>query len=265
MKKILVLTLMSLSLLACGVKKAQLPTDINSRIFVEGGTFEMGYRYGTLYQRPVHKVTVKSFYISKYEVTNAQYAQFLNEKGNEFEGNCTWLDIDYTYCEIEEKDGKFVPMKGRENRPVSSVTYFGAKAYCEWLGGRLPTEAEWEYAALGGNKSKDYVYAGSNSLEGVAWYSENDFGENHPVGTKKPNELGIHDMSGNVPEWCQDLWHSDYKGAPTDGSAWMSQWSSRNCVIRFGIGVRSRNYADPGEHISCYGREGGIRVVWDSK
>ncbi len=164
MKKFLVLALMSLASFACATKKpAQLPTDIESRIFVEGGTFEMGYRYGSLYEKPVHKVTVKSFYIGKYEVTNAQYAKFLNEKGNEFEGNCTWLDIDYTYCEIEEKDGKFVPIKGRENRPVRSVTYFGAKAYCEWVGGRLPTEAEWEYAALGGNKSKNYVYAGSNA------------------------------------------------------------------------------------------------------
>ncbi len=267
MKKFLILSLATLSLFACATKKPeQAPKDLNSRVFVEGGTFEMGYPYGSLHERPVHKVTVKSFYISKYEVTNAQYAKFLNAKGNQFEGNCTWLDIDYTHCEIEEKDGVFIVRKGRENRPVSSVTYFGAKAYCEWVGGRLPTEAEWEYAAIGGKKSKGYRYSGSNTLWDVAWCSENDFGVNHPVGTKQANELGIHDMSGNVVEWCQDLWHSDYKGAPTDGSAWMSDWSSRNCVLRYGVPVYSRSYTDPGEHVSCYfGGEGGVRVIWDAK
>ncbi len=86
---------------------------------------------------------------------------------------------------------------------------------------RLPTEAEWEYAARGGIYSQGYAYAGSDKLKQVGWYDENSNRETHDVGLLLANELGIHDLSGNVLEWCEDDWHGNYDGAPKDGSAWI--------------------------------------------
>ncbi|QQS30955.1 MAG: formylglycine-generating enzyme family protein [Sphingobacteriales bacterium] len=84
----------------------------------------------------------------------------------------------------------------------------------------MPTEAQWEYAARGGQLRGEYNYAGSNKLKEVGWYDQNSHSETKDVGLKIPNELGLYDMSGNVWEWCADNWHTDYKGAPQDGSAW---------------------------------------------
>ncbi len=221
--------------------------DYNAKVFVQGGTFLMGSPDGVGYgnEHPQHQVTLGDFYMGKYEVTNAQYAEFLNIQGNQTEGGETWLNVGHSGCGIEQ-----------------------------WVGGRLPTEAEWEYAARGGNQSQGYTYAGSNNLDYVAWHSGNSYDAVNPiyegrgthiVGTKQANELGIHDMSGNVWEWCQDKWHDDYYGAPADGSAWENGNSSSR-VLRGG-----RWYSDANRCRVAY-RSGsnpnsdyfyGFRVVFD--
>ncbi len=183
----------------------------DQKIFVKGGTFMMGSPEGEgeTWEKPQHKVTVSDFYIGKYEVTNAQYAEFLNAKGNQTEGGYTWLDINDEYCQIEKVGDKFQAKSGKDNYPVIEVTWYGARAYAQWVGGRLPTEAEWEYAARGGNKSNGYKYSGSNTIDDVAWYWNNSSDRTKQVGTKQSNELGIYDMSGNVWEWCND-WYGGY-------------------------------------------------------
>jgi len=169
--------------------------DLNIEwIKVEGGSFQMGSNL-MVKEKPVHKVELDSFYISKYEVTFSQYDKFCETTGRRKPGDEGW---------------------GRGNRPVINVSWNDAKAFCDWLSKKtgqnihLPTEAQWEYAARGGNKSKGYKYSGSNNLEEIAWFSRNSEKNTHPVGQKKPNELGIYDMTGNVREWCHDWYDEDY-------------------------------------------------------
>ncbi|OQY28730.1 MAG: hypothetical protein B6244_06105 [Candidatus Cloacimonetes bacterium 4572_55] len=197
---------------------------------VPAGSFTMGDTFGDGkdYEKPTQTVSLSAFYMSQTEITNAQFCRFLNAKGNQTEGelsdkSVTWLDISDSDCRIEKSGGSFSPKSGYGDHPVVEVTWYGARAYCRWAGGRLPSEAEWEYAASykkGGGKHK---YAGTSSeasLGTYAWYDDHRDSKTHPVGKKQPNDLGLYDMSGNVYEWCQDDWHENYKGAPTDGRAW---------------------------------------------
>lgn len=179
---------------------------------------------------PKRKVHVDAFYIDKYEVTNEQFCEFLNEMGNQFEGKFTrldkmgneverevkWLDIDAKqgYCLIEERDGRFVPKPGYGNHPVVEVTWYGASAYAKWAGKRLPTETEWEKAARGTDGRK-YPWGNEKFFSGrwqTGEYRANlsaDFDgyeRTAPVGSfengKSP--YGLYDMAGNVSELCSD-------------------------------------------------------------
>ncbi len=151
-------------------------------VFVEGGTFQMGSAEND--GGPTHSVTVSSFYIGKYEITQAQWKAMIGADNNP----SAW--------------------KG-DNLPVETVNWKDVQEFIARLNAatgkkyRLPTTDEWEYAARGGNQSRSYDLSGSNSVYDVAWFNGNSGGRTQPVGTKLPNELGIHDMSGNVEEWCE--------------------------------------------------------------
>lgn len=207
-----------------------LPPDLipEGMVFVQGGSFQMGCIEGDKDcqddEKPSHQVILDDFYIGKYEVTNAEYCEFLNAKGNQTEGGATWLDIESSDCLIEVKNKKFVPKSGFANHPVVEVTWYGANAYAEWKGMRLPTEAEWEYAAR--SRGKNEIWAGTSNQRDLAQYGnfcdkncdkswkdkkqKDGYEKTAPVGKFQPNDLGIYDMSGNVWEWCADWYAGNY-------------------------------------------------------
>ncbi|KOR28472.1 hypothetical protein TI04_10910 [Achromatium sp. WMS2] len=167
---------------------------------------------------PQHRVTVKAFQMAKYETTFAEYDAFCEATGRAKPDDRGW---------------------GRGNRPVINVTWDDAVAYTKWLSQqtgkdyRLPTEAQWEYAARAGSTSRYFFGDDANRLGDYAWYDGNSNSKTHPVGQKQPNAWGLYDVHGNVWEWTQDRWHDNYNGAPTDGSAWESGNSSRR-ILRGG-------------------------------
>ena len=204
-------------------------------IAVEGGTFQMGATSeqgndALDSEKPVHSVTLSDYYIGETEVTQELWTAVMGSNPSYF--------------------------SGYPQRPVEKVSWNDCQEFITKLNQltgknfRLPTEAEWEYAARGGNKSKGYKYSGSNTIGDVAWYTDNSGSETHDVKTKQANELGIYDMSGNVWEWCQD-WYGDYSSSsqtnptgPSSGSyrvyrggSWFS--SARYCRVSI------RNYYFP--------------------
>jgi len=228
-------------------------------VFVKGDSFWMGDTFDEGYddEKPVHQVAMRDFYISKYEVTYAAYDVFCEKTGQIEPDNKRW---------------------GANNHPVINVSWYEAVVFCNWLsqkhgltpcyqidtekrdpnnkkqfddkkwtvtrnananGYRLPTEAEWEYAAKGGSKSRGYKYSGSNNIDEVAWYVNNSV-RIQPVGMNQPNELGIYDMSGNVLEWCWD-WYDENYYANSPPSNPEGPVSGEDRVVRGGSGLWSIN------------------------
>ena len=213
---------------------------------VEGGTFTMGATAeqgadAFDYEKPAHKVNLSSYAIGKYEVTQALWKAVMGNNPSNWQG---------------------------DNLPVEQVSWNDCQTFISKLNAitgknfRLPTEAEWEFAARGGKKSKGYKYSGSNNIDEIAWYGSNSGSKTHPVGTKKSNELGIFDMSGNVWEWCGD-WFGNYSSSsqtnptgPSSGGDRVGRgggWSfnARGCRVSF------RYWGNPGLRI----RDLGLRLV----
>ena len=216
-------------------------------VYVEGGTFRMGAteeqgRDAWDNEKPVHRVTLSSYLIGKHEVTQALWEEVMgsnpshNKQGGDYPvENVSWFDC-------QEFIGKLNARTGMQFR--------------------LPTEAEWEYAARGGDRSKGYKYAGSDNLDEVGWYAENSGFHTHPVGEKKPNELGLYDMSGNVLEWCEDRFGAYSNEAQTNPTGPQSggyrvlrgciYWDfARNCRVSYRIN------GDPGDRYD----HDGLRLV----
>ena len=205
-------------------------------IFVKGGTYKMGGEEFD-WEKPIHEVTIPSFYIAQFLVTQKIYQEVMNHNPSYFKG---------------------------ERRPVENVSWDDAKKFIMTLNKleeskslkgafRLPTEAEWEYAARGGKYSQGYEYSGSDDLKQVGWFDGNSGGETKPVGLLQANELGIYDMSGNVREWCEDDWHSDYNAPdrPDDGSAWIDVPNrGANRVVRGGYYFNDPVYCRPAYRIN---------------
>jgi len=215
-------------------------------MFVQGGTFTMGCtaeQGNDCYndEKPPHQVTLSNFSIGKYPVTQKQWVAVM---------------------------GSYPSYFGGDNLPVEGVSWHDVQEFIRKLNAttgkkyRLPTEAEWEYAARGGNKSKGFKYSGSNILDDVAWTWENSGHKTHPVGRKAPNELGIYDMSGNVREWCNDRYGNNYSNSAktnptgaTTGSLRVlrgGSWDSWDYYAN-GCRVSDRGSAAPGDRSDYIG------------
>lgn len=209
--------------------------------YIPSGSFVMGSNTGGADERPARRVSIRrGFYMGRYEITQAQWRAVMGDNPSNFKG---------------------------EDLPVEQVSWTDAQAFVRKLNERgdpftyrLPTEAEWEYSCHGQMTGESM-----GDLNAIAWYFNNSAGKTHPVGEKQPNGWGLHDMLGNVWEWVEDIYHESYRGAPTDGSAWLTGGDSKYRVMRGGSWIDNAFYCRVGERIRATPdnrqRNSGLRLV----
>jgi formylglycine-generating enzyme required for sulfatase activity len=234
---------------------------------VKGGTFTMGSDVIANDEKPAHKVTLNDYSIGKYEVTYAEFLRFMHATGYVLEADLSdsvRLKRGYPKRDFVEP---LLDVKASDSmRPVGNINWFDAQAYIKWLNEstgktyRLPTEAEWEYAAIGGHKSSPTYYVGGYDLDKLSWYFDNAENKSHTVGQKMANELGIYDMSGNVREWCSD-WYAEFYYASSPEFNPQGPDLGRERVLRGGswvsikdrMRITFRNYDFPYNSHNDYG------------
>ncbi|MGA9116055.1 MAG: formylglycine-generating enzyme family protein [Bacteroidota bacterium] len=250
--------------------------ETSEMVLVEGGWFEMGSNDGDRDEKPVHRVYVSSFHMDRYEVTVGEFGRFVEATSYRTDAEKEGYSVIFDGSRLEQLKGinwrhnsRGEEAKGEGLRhPVVHVSWNDASAYARWAKKRLPTEAEWEYAARGGSRSRGYTYSGSNTPGDVAWYNENSGGRTHPVGQKQPNELRLYDMSGNVMEWCADRYGADYYGkSPERDSKGPTSGGSR--VVRGGSWYSGAQYLRSSDRFRSFssvrGLYNGFRCSRDRK
>ncbi len=227
---------------------------------IPAGCFDMGNHFNNNSSQdlPVHNVCLAEFEIYIHEVTNAEYSACVSV------GGCTAP----LYSASSSRE-KYYENPQYNDFPVIGITWYKAHDFCEWAGKRLPTEAEWEYAARGGENGKRYSWGDPWLPWRSNYWDSGDPWDNDtsPVEYYGPNGYGLYDMTGNVYEWVEDDWHGHYNGAPDDGSAWVSDPRSGHRVLRGGSWVSDQN-----AELVVSGRTGakafseefsvGFRCVW---
>jgi sulfatase modifying factor 1 len=222
-KKILLISsIILIGTIGLGLCTDKVPENM---VFVKGGIFHMGTDKIGNDEEPIHQVTLNRFYIGKFEVTQKEWEAVMGNNPSIFKGDELPVDNINWYMAIE-----FCNKKSHQEGRSPCYTGSGDNITCNFEadGYRLPTEAEWEFACRGGLKSGNYKYSGSDNPDEVAWHELNSGDKTQPVGTKKANELGIYDMSGNMWEWCWDWYAADYyKGSPVNNPQGPSSGNKR--------------------------------------
>jgi len=216
--------------------EVRLKKDRAGWVLIPGGTYRMGSTAGKAREKPAHTVRVSSFYLGKSEVTVAQYRACVSA------GKCSAAHVNDGTCYVFQggswKKGTLPPSFQGDHQPVVCVDWTQARKYCSWAGGRLPSEAEWEYAARSGGHGRQYPWGDEEATCGRAVMNDGGYGcgknQTWPVCRKTAGNTvqGLCDMAGNVWEWAEDCWHKDYSGAPSDGTAWTASCKRR--VLRGG-------------------------------